>query len=171
MSNKYGIIGEGSTWNMKYRFTDKSINVGNHTLYMIRALRSFGDVKAGDLGGYIESEDNLSHEGDCWVFGDDRTSMYAQVSGTARVWGDAQVSGTASIHGHAQVYGRARVSGCTWVYGNARICGDAYVNGLYHTINIRGHMGLDHGVWTHRIIVDDKPYQFSRKTPSFRSGI
>lgn len=37
------------------------------TLYSIRALRDFGDVKAGDFGGWIESEDNLSQAGDCWV--------------------------------------------------------------------------------------------------------
>ncbi|MDE5977041.1 MAG: hypothetical protein K2G70_01045 [Turicibacter sp.] len=35
------------------------------TLYRIRALRDFGDVKQGDVGGYIEKEENLSHEGYC----------------------------------------------------------------------------------------------------------
>lgn len=28
-------------------------------LFRIRALISFGDVKKGDLGGYVEKEDNL----------------------------------------------------------------------------------------------------------------
>lgn len=37
------------------------------TLHRICALRSFDDVKSGDLGGYIESEANLSHDGDAWV--------------------------------------------------------------------------------------------------------
>lgn len=32
-------------------------------LFQIRALISFGDVKEGDLGGYIEKEENLSHDG------------------------------------------------------------------------------------------------------------
>lgn len=36
-------------------------------LYRIEALKDFGDVKAGDLGGYIESEDNLSRDGNAWV--------------------------------------------------------------------------------------------------------
>jgi hypothetical protein len=36
-------------------------------LYRIKAVRDFSDVKKGDIGGYVESEDNLSHEGDCWV--------------------------------------------------------------------------------------------------------
>jgi hypothetical protein len=41
---------------------------GDRTVYRIRALRDFGDVRHGDLGGYIESEDNLCHAGDAWVY-------------------------------------------------------------------------------------------------------
>ena len=37
-------------------------------MYRIRALKDFSDVKKGDLGGYIESEENLSHEGICWIY-------------------------------------------------------------------------------------------------------
>lgn len=35
-----------------------------HTLYRVQALRDFADVRAGDLGGYVEEEANLSHEGE-----------------------------------------------------------------------------------------------------------
>lgn len=52
---------------MKYELTENSIKVGYMTLYQIRALKDFGDVKAGDLGGYIEQESNLSQDGDCWI--------------------------------------------------------------------------------------------------------
>ena len=48
---------------MKYELTDNKKN----GLTQIRALRDFGAVKAGDLGGWIESEKNLSQGGDCWV--------------------------------------------------------------------------------------------------------
>ena len=52
----------------KYKLTDDTVTLANGTvLHRIRALEDFGRVKAGDLGGYIQSEDNLSHEGDCWV--------------------------------------------------------------------------------------------------------
>ena len=40
---------------------------------------------AGDLGGWVEKEKNLSHGGDAWVSGD------AQVSGDAWVSGDEHV--------------------------------------------------------------------------------
>ena len=44
--------------------------VGTNGLRRVIALRSFGNVISGDVGGYIESEKNLSHEGNAWVYGD-----------------------------------------------------------------------------------------------------
>ena len=32
------------------------------------ACKDFGNIKKGDFGGYVESEKNLSHEGNCWVY-------------------------------------------------------------------------------------------------------
>ena len=65
--------------NLKYILTKESIQFGGRTFYRIKALKDFGDVKAGDLGGYIEKELNLSQGGNCWV------SDNAVVLGNARV--------------------------------------------------------------------------------------
>ena len=65
----------------KYEFMGKTKNSVGCTLHQIRALIDFGNVKAGDLGGGIESEKNLSQEGNCWVYGN------ALVYGNARVCG------------------------------------------------------------------------------------
>ena len=54
----------------KYRLTEETTKVGNRTLYRIQALRDFGNVKEGDIGGYIESEKNLIQDGNAWVYGD-----------------------------------------------------------------------------------------------------
>ena len=51
----------------KYELTEETKVIDGKTLFRIRALRSFGDIKAGDLGGFIENERNLSHEGNAWV--------------------------------------------------------------------------------------------------------
>lgn len=48
--------------------TDNKIHFGRK-LFRIKALVSFGNVKAGDLGGYVESEKNLSQSGNAWVCG------------------------------------------------------------------------------------------------------
>ena len=71
------------------------------TLYRIKALKNFGDVKKGDLGGYIEKEENLSHDGNAWVFDNARVYDDAWVYDNARVSGNAEVSGNARVRGNA----------------------------------------------------------------------
>ena len=53
----------------KYELTESKIYCGI-TLFRIKALRDLWNVKAGDLGGWVESELNLSHEGNCWIYND-----------------------------------------------------------------------------------------------------
>ena len=120
----------------KFELTAEFVtNVFGKKLFRIKALVAFGDVEKGELGGFIEKEDNLSHDGDAWVsgdawvYGDARVYGGARVSGDARVYGDAQVSGNARVSGDAWVYGGARVSGDARVYGGARVSGDARVYG------------------------------------------
>lgn len=85
----------------KYELTNNTKEWEGKTLYQIRALIDFGNVKAGELGGYIENEKNLSHDGDAWVYGN------AQVCGDAWVCNDARVYGNAWVYGNARVYGNA----------------------------------------------------------------
>ena len=85
----------------KFKVTDITKEWEGRTLYRIQALRDFGLVKAGDLGGWIEKERNLSQEGDCWV-GD-----YAMVWGNAMVYNNAVASDNAQIWENARVWGRA----------------------------------------------------------------
>ena len=80
--------------NTKYELLKgDTLEVEGETLCRIRATRNFANVRVGDLGGYLESESNLSHRGSAWVFGD------AKVSGNAWVFGDAKVSGDAYVTG------------------------------------------------------------------------
>jgi carbonic anhydrase/acetyltransferase-like protein (isoleucine patch superfamily) len=103
--------------------TDLKLKVGFTTLYRIERTSD------NQLGGYIESEKNLSQSGDAWVSGNARVYGNAQVSGDAWVSGNARVYGNAWVHGNARVYGDARVCGNAQVYGNARVHGDARVYG------------------------------------------
>ena len=108
---------------MKYKLTDEAIKHNNRTLYRIQALKDFSDVKAGELGGWIESERNLSQDGDCWV------ADKAKVFDTARISGNARVSDNAWVFGDAQVYNNARVFDNAQVYGNAEVHDEAKVFG------------------------------------------
>lgn len=105
----------------KYKLTDETINLNGATLYRIEALKDFGEIKKGDKGGFIESEDNLSHEGNAWV------SDNAHVYGDACVFDNARVYNNAFVSGYAQVYGNAFVYGNAWLYDNTRVCDYAWV--------------------------------------------
>jgi carbonic anhydrase/acetyltransferase-like protein (isoleucine patch superfamily) len=100
-------------------------------LYRIRALKDFSDVKAGDLGGFVESKRNLSQEDNCWVYDSALVTENAYVFGNARifdhaaVFGDARVCRDAHVFGSAQVFGNAMVSGDERVFGNSTVHGQA----------------------------------------------
>ncbi|WP_130893111.1 polymer-forming cytoskeletal protein [Paraprevotella xylaniphila] len=120
----------------KFELTDKFvINAFGIGLFQIKCTKSFKYANEGDLGGYVEKEDNLSQYGDAWVsgdaqvYGDAQVSGDAWVSGDAQVYGDARVSGDAWVSGDAQVYGDARVYGKAWVSGDAQVYGKAWVSG------------------------------------------
>ena len=103
----------------KYEFTGEIKVKFGVTLKRIRAIIDFGNVKKGEIGGFIEKEENLSHENSAWIYGNARVYGDAEVSGNARVYGDAWVYGNAEVSGDAEVSGSARVYGDAWIYGNA----------------------------------------------------
>jgi len=82
----------------KFELTSEfNLNFFGRKFFRIKALvniERYG-VKAGDLGGWVEKEDNLSQSGNAWVSGN------AEVSGNAWVSGDAVVSGNAKVSGDA----------------------------------------------------------------------
>ena len=104
----------------KFELTSETkINIFGKKLFRIKALISFGDVEAGETGGWVEKEGNVNQSGDAWVSGD------AEVSGDARVFGNAMVSGNARVFGDAEVSGNAEVSGDARVFGDAMVSGNA----------------------------------------------
>ena len=105
----------------KYRLTDETIEFSGVKLHRIEALKDLSVVKKGDKGGFVQSEKNLSHDGDCWIFGNANVFGDANVFGSAKVYGDANVFGDAYVSGNANVYGSAKVSGDTTIRGFAKV--------------------------------------------------
>ena len=119
----------------KYELTSETKVINGVELHRIKALKSFGNIKEGDLGGWIESEKILSQDGDAWVgenaavFENAKVYGYATVCGNAKVRGNAKVCGNAWVGYNARVDRDAWVSGNTWVSGNATVSGNAKVRG------------------------------------------
>lgn len=129
--------------NKKYELLQNDkIEYNEKILYRIKALKSFYDVEKGDLGGYIESERNLSHEGLCWVYDSAKVYDYAEVfenaivSNNAEIYGNAKVSKNSSVSENAKIYGNARLYGNAEVYENAHVYGNAKV---YENANLYGY--------------------------------
>ena len=147
--------------NKKYILLDSRVYTieCHRNLYQLQAIRDFGDIKAGDLGGYIEKESNLSHDGNCWVYdyakvfdnarvtSDAFVSEDAVVCGNAGLFGNAQVSGDAQVYGNARVINNAQVMGNVHVSGNARVCGDIKIDKA-ENIMVIGPIGSRHDFTT-----------------------
>lgn len=131
----------------KYEILDETLNHEGRILHRIRR------IKDGEIGGWIEKEKNLSHDGKCWisknakvyddarvlqnstvtgdaeVFGSARLLNSAKVTDFAKVKGSAVISGKAVILGEASIYSRARVLEDAKVGGQAIIRGNAQIKG------------------------------------------
>ena len=103
----------------KYEMTDevRTMN-GGQAVRRIRFLRDGLWGPAGTLGGYLQSEENLSQSMDCYV------------SDEAVVMGDAEVSGNAVVRDQAVVRGQAMVTGWGHVVGDAVVQNMAEVGGF-----------------------------------------
>lgn len=142
----------------KYELTDETRVWEGRTLHRIRALIELeldtGEtVKPGDLGGWVESEQNLAQQSNAWVSDEAIVcdaarcyesawvgnhaivSEYASVFGAAWVSQNAQCSGHASISDNAWLRENAKahefvvVAGNVWVRGDSEVLGHAKIVG------------------------------------------
>lgn len=60
---------------MKYKFTGKTKNYFGKILHQIVCVKAFNYIASGELGGWIEKENNLSQKGNAWVYGDARVLL------------------------------------------------------------------------------------------------
>jgi len=89
-------------------------------LYRIISLKDFyipqfGQIKYSEIGGYVQSEDNLSHDGNCWV------THNGKVFDNAIIMEDAVVKDDAAVYGHAEIKGSSKIKNLARVRGNSKI--------------------------------------------------
>ena len=125
----------------KYELTDETTSLVGHTLHRIKALKDIPSmkVKKGDLGGFVESYDNLDQKGDCWVGDDAYVFGNAKVYDNAKVYGDALVYGIAKVYGYTEVYGNVKIYGSARVYGLSKVYDTAEVYGSARVHNCHVH--------------------------------
>lgn len=126
----------------KYRLTNETKEIDEHTLYRIEALRDFRDVKKGDLGGFIEDIEQLSEDGDCWVYDDACVFDASRVTGNARIIGTSRVRDS-RITDNTIVDGNSDLDYCT-LSGNSTIQNSLCVN---TTMRDRSYINTSKGVY------------------------
>ena len=110
---------------MKYKLTEETKEFLGRKLHRIVCVTAFASVSVGDIGGWVESESNLSQEGNAWVYGDALVCGNAKVYGNAKVFGNAEVYGNAKVCDNAEVFGDAKVCDNAKVFGDAKVYGNA----------------------------------------------
>lgn len=131
---------------MKYRLSYyKCCWLRSTKLYRVEALKDFHDVKRGDVGGYIEKEENLSQEGNCWVydnscvFGDAHICDAGSTHHYAKAYDNAKISDFAALYDCSQASGRTKISGNVELHDNVQASGHTYISGytkLYRYVHI-----------------------------------
>lgn len=126
----------------KYELTDEALEINYLgdpvTLYRIRALKDFDDVHEGDLGGFVESEENLDQEGSCWIYDDSMSYHDAYVGDNAKIKNNSIVTDHVRILGNAQLIDNVIVRDHATISGNAIIDDSSYIAGyIYITDNVK----------------------------------
>ena len=124
-----------------FKLSDESIEHNGHKLFRIIATIDIpsANVAAGDIGGYVEHENNL-HDF-AWVADDAKVYEHAKISGyaivmnRAEVYGDAKVSGYVEVCNDAKVYEYAQLHEFAKVYDNVEVYGNASLNGNAEAYN------------------------------------
>lgn len=135
----------------KYILTDETKEWRSRTLHRIQAIRDFDNVKKGDKGGWVESENNLSHSGNCWIYNEAIAAESSEVFGDAKLGGFAQIYDFADVFGHAKVYDDAQVFEFASVRGYSKVHGWAKIHG-YAEVCSYSHIRENAQIFGHTII-------------------
>ena len=118
-----------SDYNKKYMLDLE----GTH--FRLVATKEFwcGDyfVKRGSKGGLVDSPDNLSQDGSCWITND------ACVYGKARIEGDALITDRAIVCADAIVRGKSIIGDDCQVCGKSIVDGDSVVSGSVELVGVK----------------------------------
>ena len=147
----------------KYELTDdytlvESKNGGHNRVYRIRALRDIPryDICVGELGGFVESEANLSHEGDCWIGDNAIVSDNATVKEDAVAWNRSRMTEQSSLSGESAIYHRVRLSDNVSVSGNSVLDNNTVAS---DQVIIRGNAVIKgKSILTGNCLIEESPY-------------
>lgn len=153
-SKKYRILKDDfvKVHTFKSCISDGEMSIVEIKLYRIQALKTFTKpggynpvVHVGELGGYVESEDNLSQEGNCWLFDKARVKDGGKIIEDAIVYDKCLVSKNSIVRGSSVVGGYCFVTNQSVII-DSRLEGNVIVNGhstIHSGAYLYGEIGVD----------------------------
>ena len=127
----------------KYEFTGDTMIFEGRTLKRIRFLRKVWEIEKGSIGGWIEREDNLSHEGDCCVLENSKVFGHARVEGDSVTGHSCVLKDNVIVKENSFVGGTAVIGADTIISGSAMILDESqvffYLNSDSGEVNIKGN--------------------------------
>lgn len=148
----------------KYKLTKETMCFDGVTLHRIKALKDFGDVVAGELGGWVEAERNLSQEGNCWINMEAKAYGYTEIRDNAVLTCGAIACENATIGDDTFVTDESVIRGFTYLYGNVEVSGESVIGGyakLHGNVMVIGAKVIDVEVYD-RVVICDGAYVHGR---------
>lgn len=177
-------VNEGVNRKYKVLYSNRQNFGGSHgpVVYRIQALRDIGDdVKAGDLGGFVESENNLSFIGESWIYdnstvlGDAFVGDNAKVKDNSSVFGDSHIDGNAVVEKKSTIFGTISLSDNVKVTNGVCLCyyaafrGDSVIKSYNDILVFRHDEKFSLGLITYCIPSDNWTYKLPYKIAAFKS--
>ena len=119
----------------KYELTNISMEFEGRTLYRIRALKDFSDVKAGDLGGWVSNEDNLRQGGNCWIYDEAKCMDNARMYHNSAIYDNAVMCNSSKMHDFSAMFdnskmrGKSEMHSCSGMYNDSILKGEEKLYG------------------------------------------
>lgn len=121
--------------NKKFKLTDETMTTKyGIVLHRIECTKTFFPIKgtpihAGEKGGWVECEENLSQSGNCWVWDNAQVYGCAHILNNAQIHDNARINKRAMISGNAQIYDNVCVSDEAIIDSEAVVYNNAYIYG------------------------------------------
>lgn len=144
----------------KYKLTEETMCFDGVTLHRIKALKDFGNVVAGELGGWVEAERNLSQEGNCWINMEAKAYDYTEIRDNAVLTCGAIACENSIIGNNTFVTDESVIRGFTYLCGNVEISGESVIGGyakLHGNVIVIGAKVIDAEVYD-RVVICDGAY-------------
>lgn len=129
-------------------------------MYRIRALKDFSDVKKGQYGGYVESEENLSQTGNCWIYDNSIVCKGSRVINNAVVKDSSTVTGYSEISDDAIVEKGSRIDEHSVVCDQSRVIDSLVTESsavIYKSI-VKEDSMIEHGSTVCDAVIGPKAY-------------